>query len=389
MNNKIEISRRPSIIHLFLSFLRLGLTAFGGPAMIAYIKELSVNKNKWIDEDSFKHGLALCQTLPGPMVVNTAAYIGLRLRGLPGMLACFVGFLLPAFLMLLAFSIIYHKAHNLPAMISVFEGLQVIVVAIILNATLSFGKGTLKQRKDVLLAVISATVLLLKVNPFFVIIGAALVGIIAYDIMGSKMPSMSFRSSGYFKDALILFGFFVTCIFFLLFLNKRLFDLALVMPKIVLFSFGGGYGALPLMFHEVVEAKAWLDSKTFMDGVALGQITPGPILINATFIGYLLEGVLGSVVGTLAVFFPGLILVTVTLPFFDKLKSSRYFMRATRGILASFVGLLLFVAIKFALAVPWDVIKVVLGLAALTALVKKVDILYVVLIGAVISVFIF
>ena len=77
MNNKSEISRRPSIIHLFLSFLRLGLTAFGGLAMIAYIKELSVNKNRWIDEDSFKHGLALCQTLPWPIVVNTASYIGL------------------------------------------------------------------------------------------------------------------------------------------------------------------------------------------------------------------------------------------------------------------------------------------------------------------------
>ena len=305
------------------------------------------------------------------------------------MLACFAGFLLPAYLMLLAFSVIYYKSHNLPAMTSVFEGLQVIVVAIILNATLSSGKGTLKQRNDVLLAVISATVLLLKVNPFFVIIGAALAGIIAYDIMGSKMPSMSFRSSRYFKNALILFGFFAASIFFLLLLNKRLFDLSLVMSKIVLFSFGGGYGALPFMFHEVVTTKAWLDSKTFIDGVALGQITPGPILISATFIGYLLEGVLGSVVGTLAVFFPGLILVTVTLPFFDKLQSSRYFLRATRGILAAFVGLLIFVAIKFALAVPWDVIKVVLGLAALTALVKKVDILYVVLIGAVISVFIF
>lgn len=383
------MSNRPTIGNLFLSFLRLGLTAFGGPAMIAYIKDLSVNKNQWLDEESFKHGVVLCQTLPGAMVVNTASYVGLRVRGLSGMVACFTGFLLPAFVMLLAFSTIYQRTHNLQAMTSVFNGLQVIVVAIIFNATLSFGKGTFRQKKDILIAVVSAIVLLFKVNPFIMIIGAALVGIFLYDIQGMKVPSISIRRSRYFKDACILLCCFLAGMFILLVFDKKLFDLAFVMPKIVLFSFGGGYAALPLMFHEVVEARSWLDSKTFMDGVALGQVTPGPILINAAFIGYLLKGVLGSVVGTLAIFSPGLILITATLPFFDRLKASPYFLRATKGILASFVGLLLFVTIKFALVVPWDIFKVLFGCTALFALMRKVDLLYVVLIGAAISLFMF
>jgi chromate transporter len=126
-----------------------------------------------------------------------------------------------------------------------------------------------------------------------------------------------------------------------------------------------------------------------MDGIALGQVTPGPIVITATFVGYLLYGLVGSLVATIAMFAPSFLLLTVTAPVFDKLKASRYFSGVTKGILASFVGLLLFVTVKFALAVPWDIIKAIFGFTALTALFMKVDILHVVLIGTVISVFMF
>lgn len=389
VKNKTENGQRPHLFDLFLAFLRLGLTAFGGPAMIAYIKELVVWKYKWSEESVFEQGLALCQTLPGPMVVNTASYLGLRLKGIPGMLACFTGFLLPSALMMFAFSGLYYKSYHMPVLTSVFNGLQVIVVVIIIKATSSWGRETLKTRRDVLLALITTLVLLGKINPFFVIMGAALAGIIYYDRGGSEAASPQLGTAGYGRAALLLFVFFVVFILLLFWFHKNLFDLALVMTKIALFSFGGGYGALPLMFHEVVETRGWLDSKTFLDGVALGQVTPGPILINATFVGYLREGVLGSLVGTLAVFFPGLILVAATTPVFDRLKSSRYFLRATRGIKTSFFGLFLFMAIKFALAIPWNLTKFVLAAAALAALVKKIDLLYVVLIGTALSALLF
>ena len=143
------------------------------------------------------------------------------------------------------------------------------------------------------------------------------------------------------------------------------------------------------MLHEIVDVRRWIDSKTFMDGIALGQVTPGPIVITATFVGYLMYGFAGALVATVAVFTPSFLLLTGVTPFFDRLKTSKHFMGATKGILATFVGLLFYTTIKFASAVPWDIARILLVSGALTALVIKVDILYVVLIGSIISVIIF
>ena len=157
---------------------------------------------------------------------------------------------------------------------------------------------------------------------------------------------------------------------FLYYMNNGLMKVAAVMLKIDLFAFGGGFAALPLMFHQVVDVKGWIDSKTFMDGIALGQITPGPIIITATFIGYLLYGFAGALVSTIAILTPSLLVVLLTAPFFDRLKNSRFFLRATRAILATFVGLLLFVAIKFALSISWTILSALFGIAAFIALFK-------------------
>jgi len=188
------------------------------------------------------------------------------------------------------------------------------------------------------------------------------------------------------KQTTALLVSFLICLTAIYFLNFPLFDLAAVMLKVDLFAFGGGFASLPLMLNEVVIDRAWLDSKTFMDGIALGQVTPGPIVITAAFVGYLTHGLAGSIAATIAIFTPSFFLVVTVAPFFQRLKNSLYFMRAIDGIFASFVGLLLFVCIKFAMAVPWDLIRVMLGLAALAALVRKVDILYIVAAGAIISV---
>ena len=165
--------------------------------------------------------------------------------------------------------------------------------------------------------------------------------------------------------------------------------MSLLMMKIDLFAFGGGFTSLPLMLHEIVEVRGWMDEKTFMNGIALGQVTPGPIVITATYVGYLLYGFWGALVATLSIFTPSFLMLVVINPVFDRLKSSSLFLKATKGIMASFVGLLLYVLIKFALAVPWDIIRVLLGVAALTALIKKIDLLYVVVIGGIISVWLF
>ena len=175
----------------------------------------------------------------------------------------------------------------------------------------------------------------------------------------------------------------------LYFSDRKLYHLAALMLRIDLFAFGGGFASLPLMFHEVVNVKGWLDGKTFMDGIALGQVTPGPIIITATFVGYLVRGFPGALVATAAIFTPSFIVLVTVTPFFDRLKSAKYFSGATRGILASFVGLLFYMTLRFAVAVPWDAVKVLFGIAVIVALARKVNLLQVVLAGSVLSVLIF
>ncbi len=380
----------PSASRLFLSFLRLGLTAFGGPAMISYIRELSVKRNKWLDDETFKDGVALTQSIPGATAMQMAAYAGLKSRGVGGALLSYIGFGLPAFVLMLILSALYGKSRNIAQIISLFNGLQVIVVAMVANAAYTFGRGTLKNYRDIFIAVLSAILFWKGASPFIVIIGSALTGIAFLKDTGSMIPSLTrgVRDEQKIKQIILLVLVLLTGLLVLYFADAVLFKLATMMLRIDLFAYGGGFASLPLMLHEVVNLKGWMDQRTFMDGIALGQVTPGPIVITATFVGYLTYGFAGAIVATIAIFTPSFLILVMAAPFFDKLKASEYFSKATKGILASFVGLLLSVTLKFGLNVSWDIIRVLFGLAAMTALMKKVDVLYVVLAGAVISILI-
>lgn len=380
----------PTVKGLFVSFFRLGLTAFGGPAMVAQIKELSTQRNQWLDENDFKNGIALCQSIPGSIAIQAAAYVGLKVRGIPGALAAYSGFGLPAFIFMLILSVLYAQFNSLPKLISLFNGLQVIVVAIIFHATYSFGRNITNNYKNLLIALLAAISFWFGISPFMVIIGAGILGVALLKVSAASIVvnSETKETPWNARQIIGLLIIFFICFTALYFLSAILFNLAAVMLKIDLFAFGGGFASLPLMLHEVVINKGWLDSKTFMDGIALGQITPGPIIITATFVGYMAYGLPGALVATIAIFTPSFFMVITVAPFFDRLKTSVYFMKVINGIFASFVGLLVFVCIKFAMNVPWDVIRILLGLAALAALLRKVDILYIVPLGAVISVFV-
>ena len=168
----------PSLPLLFSSFLRMGITAFGGPAMIAYIRKMAVGQKQWLDLDSFQDGVALCQTIPGATAMQMAAYVGLKTRGLRGAASCYVGFGLPAFLLMLGLSFTYSRTHELPAVISIFSGLQAVIVAVVANATRSFGKTSLKNWKSVVIGLIAAGLFWIGANPLLIIILAALLGVL-------------------------------------------------------------------------------------------------------------------------------------------------------------------------------------------------------------------
>jgi len=377
--------QHPSLFHLFLSFLKLGTTAFGGPAMVAYIRRMAVDQKRWLDEKTARDGIALCQTIPGATAIQMSAYVGLRAKGVAGATASFIGFGLPAFLLMILLSALYVKTQTWPSVISIFNGLQTIVVAIVANATLSFGRTSVKNWKNLLQALIAAGLFGLKLNPVLVILIAAFSGVMFHH----KQPVEPLRSSQtkLYPPPSLLWLLFVVAIGLgmLLILNRKLFDLALLMFRIDLFAFGGGFASVPLMFHEIVEVRRWMEGATFLDGIALGQVTPGPIVITATFIGYFLYGLPGGLVATVSVFLPSFIIVIGVVPFFDRIRNSPYLSRALTGILCSFVGLLLTVTFRFALNIHWDLPHLFITLGAFAALLNKVDLLWIVLIGAVVS----
>jgi chromate transporter len=304
-----------------------------------------------------------------------------------GAAASFIGFGLPAFVLMMVLAALYTQTRTLPAIVSAFNGLQAIVIAIVASAAVSFGRNYLKNGRHVITALTAAVLFALNVDPIAVILIAALLGLMFNNQLYTPRTTSAAggtRSSS--KPFLLLLAAIAVSFLLLLVVQRPLFDLAALMFRIDLFAFGGGFASVPLMFHEIVEARGWLDGPTFLDGIVLGQITPGPIVITATFVGYLLYGPLGGLMATAGVFSPSFLMVIGLAPYFDRLRSSRRFNQAIGGVLCSFVGLLVTVTIRFAWNVPWDVPRALLFGVALIALLRKVDIFWVVLIGAIVSI---
>ncbi len=225
-----------SLTRLFLSFLRLGTTAFGGPTMVAYIKEMSVERYRWLSDTEFKRGVALCQSIPGATAIQMAGYVGLVKRGLPGAIATFSGFGFPAFLLMLFLSWLYTIFGSLPAVTSLFKGLQVIVVAIVANATYMFLRDIIKTYRSLIIAILSAGAFWFGLSPFIVIIGAGLIGVVCFK---DKMDDLSSENDKNNKSPIYPFLFSVAFAFLgivvLFILNRALFELAVIMLKIDLF----------------------------------------------------------------------------------------------------------------------------------------------------------
>jgi chromate transporter len=381
-------SEAPSLSALFVAFLRLGATAFGGPAMVAYIRQMAVDRKGWLNARAFDDGVALCQAVPGATAMQTAAYVGLSVRGVTGAAVSFVGFGLPAFGLMLSLSAVYARTHNLPGVVSAFSGLQAIVVAIVANAAVSFGWTTLKHWRQVVITGLSVAFYGWGINPFLVVISAALLGFWLIREDASITPAVTLPAAmpATTKPVMAILGAAVALLAVLFLARRQLVELAVMMFRIDLFAFGGGFASVPLLFNEVVTVRQWLDGPALLDGIVLGQVTPGPIVITATFVGYLLHGTLGAIVATVGVFLPSFLIVVSTAPYYDRLRASPAFAKLIGGALCSFPGLLLIVTIRFAQGVRWDVPHLALGVAAFAALRLGVNILWVVIIGTGLSV---
>ena len=378
----------PTLGQLFRAFLRLGATAFGGPAMVVHIRQLAVEHRRWLTPDAFDDGVALCQVIPGATAMQTAAYVGLRSRGVAGAASAFVGFGLPSFVLMLALSAVYSRAHGLPVVVSAFSGLQAVIVGLIANAAVSFGTSSLRQWTHAGIAALAAVLFGAGASPILVITVAAGAG---WALVRSPRPlpitgEASPRLPPTTTPTVSILGAAAVGFAVLAMVDRRLAALVALMCRVDLLAFGGGFASLPLMYYEVVDARQWLAGTTFLDGIALGQVTPGPIVITATFVGHQLGGMIGGVLATVGVFLPSFLMVVAVAPYFDRFRNSPVFARLIRGVLCSFVGLLLTVTVYFARNVGWTWGHAFLAATAFVALRLKLDVLWVVAGGTVLSI---
>jgi chromate transporter len=377
----------PGLWRVFLSFLRLGAVSFGGPAMVAYIKRMVVSRKGWLSEEEFRQGVALCQAAPGATAMQCAAYAGLRTLRFKGAIAAFLGFGLPAFLIMLVLSAAYDHAAGIPGVASALLGLRVLVVALVAYATWTFGRSSIGSVREGLISAAAGALYFIGGNTFLIVLAAGLAGPLVLrhsSPLPQERPAMKVGIESFRSPALVL-AFGAVLLGILIAVNTRLAALALVMMKVDILAFGGGFASLPLLYREVVGIHGWMSAGVFMDGIALGQVTPGPIVITATFVGYQVAGLLGSIVATLSIFLPSFFILLLAEPWFRRLQSSPAFAAATRSLVLSFVGLLASVTIHFARVAPWSVPSAILAGLALVALLRKVDVAWVVLVGGAVS----
>ena len=390
MEEIVEPSRRPPSLELFLLFLRLGATAFGGMAIIEYFRRFAVKRKGWLDDESFNYGIAISQAIPGPPTAKVAAYVGLRARGVSGAIIVLTAYILPTFVLMLVFSYFYSREQDLKIIATIFNGLQVIILAIVVDAIFTFGKSFTRSLREILIALIAAALFMVPLHPIYVILISAAVGMLIYNRLpfaglADKALKMNISRSTIAALVLLPLAGFLLLYFF----DRPLFALSAVMFRVGFFSFGGGFGAIPLLLHEVVIKYHWMTEKTLMDGIALGTITPGPIIITATFIGFRVASWAGAFAATVAVFYPTLLFMVVTMPYFDRLTGSKYFNKAIGGILCSFLGMFLWVVYSFASKISWDWKHALLAAAAFLAMRLKIEIVLVVLAGVGISLWLF
>lgn len=357
-----------SLWGLFLAYLKIGFIAFG-PAMASEAKKTFVKEKKWITEPEFVDGFALGQLLPGATFVSLAVYIGYLVRGIYGAIVSFVGFLIPPFAIMVALSYVYFTFGTLDALALVFKGLGVVVTALVANAVIDIGQSAIKDRLGVAIAVLSLALMYLYSNIFLIIAVAASLGALLYhrtpvtgqgSIAGSALPRDHRNDAVSWLTLLGLVG----VVIYAASLNSLLFQLGSTFFKMAAIVFGNGFTMIPVIQQEIVNNRHWLNVDDFLVGIALGQMTPGPVLITATFVGYKVAAFAGALVATLGMFLPSLLLVIATAEIHQKVKNNRWVKAVFKGIVASFAGIMLVVAIGLAQYAIINIPNAVIAVAA-------------------------
>lgn len=393
-NESGQISdEKVSLWFLFLVFFKIGCIAFGGfTALIAVVENEMIRKRGLLSTQDMLNGVSLAMLLPGPIAVNIVGYTGFRLRGGWGAFLSVTGVILPSFFLLIGLSHIYFIYGEIPVVSKLFAGFIPAVTAIIITTAWNMSKQAITNWYGFFLG-LAAAVILLGIGGFYitlmVIVGAGLAGLILYS--GQK-PDSAIVSQDWFvagsgmSKFRFCLGLGILTVFLILFFvpfsgleNDSLARIFVTFSGMSLMLFGGGFVFIPLIQQIVVDGLNWVNLPEFTSAIAMGQVTPGPILISAAFIGYKIKGVIGAALATFAIFFPSALLMITASQVLDRIKRSGTMQAALTGIRAAVVGMVFAAAVVIGRGCQCHWATPVIFFTVLAALMRfKVDIAYII-----------
>jgi chromate transporter len=371
---------KPTLSDLCKTTFYIGVIGYGGPAILAQMKKTMVHQKKWLSEKEFMNALSLAQILPGAFGVSVMGYIGFKLHKLWGGILAPLLYILPATMAMISLSWAYFRFGDISWVKALFTGLGALVVGLLVNATWMLGRSVFKkiEARDIKGLLISLMtfvgIFFLKINVIWLIQLSGILGFILFyftkEFEGEKSKSGqsllsepdSLKHAPLQKKDLIPVVLAAGVLgVALLWPSTR--ELTLTFLGIGALAFGGGFTTIPLIQHQVVDTHAWLTVKQFMDGIALGQITPGPVFITATFVGYHIVALAGALAATLAIFFPSLTAMIALADVHARIQNLKAVKVIVKGVLTGFIGLLVAVTLQFAFKslISWQAWVIFLG----------------------------
>jgi chromate transporter len=361
-----EDESRRSLRGLVAYFGKLGSLGFGGPiALAGYMHRDLVEERRWYTEDEYQQGLAVSQTMPGPLAAQLAMWLGYLERGWFGALAVSLPFVVPAFLIVTAIAVLYAHYQGLDVVQDVFFGVAPAVLAIIAIAAYKLARAT--NKSDPVLWLIAAVQCVAVVATgkeiVWPVLAAAVFGAIYY---GGGVPRI--RSATSFCPLPLLatvngFAWVGS--------GASLVALSLFFVEASAFTFGSGLAIVPFLHAGLVDEHGWLTERQFVDAVAMGLITPGPVVIMATFAGYLVYGVVGAVIATVAVFIPVYLFVVIPGPIFRRYEKHPRLIGFVKGATAAAAGAIAGAAIVIGRETVSGWLSVAIGVVALAVLLQR------------------
>ncbi|MFY0680134.1 MAG: chromate efflux transporter [Thalassovita sp.] len=396
----VTIQDRPSLWRLFLTFLKIGCISWGGyMALISVVRSEISDRRALLEDQEIMDGVALALLLPGPVAVNVVAYVGNRLLGALGAMVCVIAVVLPSFAFMLGLAVLYLSFGEQVSAGKALLALQPAIAALVLNAAWKMRKTALSRPLDWALAVGAASALLISGGVLAVvatIVVAGVCGMATQSAAANPPVLLSLPQPKPGWGTTVSVAVLVLCV--VVFLaplpaGSLLVQLFSVFSGMSLMLFGGGYIFIPMLQEVVVEGMKWLTQVEFAASIAMGQVTPGPILISATFIGFKTAGGLGALVATVAIFAPPAILMVVIANQLDRLRHFHHFTAAQSGIRAAVIGMIAAAAVTILRSIELDgsesqlvVIPVIFGAALLAMLRFKVTEVWVLVAAALVGV---